>query len=308
MVRRHEVLRTCFINRDGTPVQVIAPLQGDASSWQALDIPVEDLSALPEGEREARALALVTAEAQQPFDLSRAPLLRARLLRLGAQDHVALFTLHHIVSDGWSMNVFTREMAALYAARVQGAPAPLAPLPVQYADYAQWQRAWLQGEVLDRQRAYWQQQLAHAPDLLDLPTDHPRPAVQTFRGRPSPATSARRGPRAQGLGPRGGVTLFMTLLAAFQALLLPLQRPGGHRRRHARSPTARAARSEGLIGFFVNTLVLRTDLSGEPPSATCCGACARRAGRLRPPGPALRDAGRGAAARAQTLSHTRCSR
>jgi amino acid adenylation domain-containing protein len=257
MARRHEALRTSFVNQDGKPAQVISPVM-------VLQIPVEDLCALPEAEREARAVQLATEEAQQPFDLTQVPLLRVRLLRLAEQDHVALITLHHIISDGWSMGVFIREITALYNARVQGQPSPLGPLPIQYADYAQWQRSWLQGEELDRQLGYWKDQLQHAPDLLSLPTDHPRPAMQSFRGTTvSCDLPGELSQALKDLSRQEGVTLFMTLLAAFQALL---HRYTAEEDICVGTPIAnrRMGELEGLIGFFVNTLVMRTDMSGEP--------------------------------------------
>src|SRR5215207_166577 len=169
VVRRHESLRTTFAVRDGQPVQLIHPAG-------PLELPVTDLGHLGAELREAEARRLAAVEARRPFDLARGPLLRVQLLRLAAEEHVLLLTMHHIVSDGWSMGVLVKEAAALYRAFAAGRPSPLAELPVQYADYAAWQRGWLQGEVLESQIAYWREQLAGAPPVLELPTDHPRPA------------------------------------------------------------------------------------------------------------------------------------
>jgi len=261
--RRHESLRTTFRTLGGQPVQVVAP-PAPPGPPAALDLPVSDLTGLAAGERERRALELAGAAAQRPFDLERGPLLRASLLRLGPERHVLLLCLHHIVSDGWSMGVLMNELGALYGAFRAGRPSGLPDLPIQYADYARWQSAWLTGEVLERQLAYWTEKLGGAPPALELPADRPRPAAATFRG----ATLARDlpGDLAQGLldlGRREGATPFMTLLAAFQALL---HRYTGQEDIVVGSPIANRTRAEteGLIGFFVNTLVLRTDLGGDP--------------------------------------------
>ncbi|MEP6918781.1 MAG: condensation domain-containing protein, partial [Acidobacteriota bacterium] len=172
IVARHEVLRGHFEVVEGEPVQVIAPRLPIA-------LPVVSLEAWPAAGREAEVTRLARAEAQRPFDLTVAPLLRVSLLRLGPQEHVLLLTLHHIVSDGWSMGILLREIGALYQATVAGRPAALPALPIQYADFARWQRAWLQGAVLDAELGYWRQQLAGAPGVLDLPIARPRPALQT---------------------------------------------------------------------------------------------------------------------------------
>ncbi|HEY7768546.1 amino acid adenylation domain-containing protein, partial [Longimicrobium sp.] len=257
IVRRHEVLRTVFAEVDGLPVQVIAP-------FRAFALPVEDLSALGEADREAAVARRAGEEAARPFDLAAGPLFRATLLRLGDEDHVLLVSMHHIVSDGWSMGVLVRELSALYAAYRDGRESPLPELAVQYADYAVWQRQQLAGAVLDRQLAYWKEHLAGAPGLLELPTDHPRPAVQTFRGATVPVElSPELLERVRALGRGEGATLYMTLLAAFQVLL---GRYAGSDDVVVGSPIAGRTREEveALIGFFVNTLVLRTDLSGDP--------------------------------------------
>ncbi|HEU4880686.1 MAG TPA: condensation domain-containing protein, partial [Longimicrobium sp.] len=257
IVRRHDSLRTVFAQADGQPVQVIVPFGG-------FTLPVEDLSRLIEADREAAVRRRAGEEALQPFDLAAGPLFRASLLRLGAGDHVLLLSMHHIVSDGWSLGVLRRELAALYAAYREGGESPLSELPVQYADYAVWQREQLEGEVLDRQLSYWRERLAGAPELLELPTDHPRPAVQTYRGVSVPVElSPELVERLQALGRREGATLYMTLLGAFQVLL---GRYGAGEDVVVGSPIAGRTRREveELIGFFVNTLVLRTDLSGDP--------------------------------------------
>ncbi|HEU4886043.1 MAG TPA: amino acid adenylation domain-containing protein, partial [Longimicrobium sp.] len=257
VVRRHEALRTVFTEVDGSPVQVIAPFGGFA-------LPVEDLSALGEADREAAVRRRAGEEARRGFDLSAGPLFHAALLRLDADDHVLLFSMHHIVSDGWSMGVLLREVSALYGAYLEGGASPLPELPVQYADYAVWQREQLAAEVLDRQLAYWKERLAGAPELLELPTDRPRPAVQTYRGASVPVEfSPELLERLQALGRSEGTTLFMTLLGAFQVLL---GKYAGSEDVVVGSPIAGRTRGEveELIGFFVNTLVVRTDLSGDP--------------------------------------------
>ncbi len=257
IVRRHETLRTTFDTLDGEPVQVIHP------EWE-LEVPVIDLTHLPAEEREAKALWLANEEAKRPFDLTKGPLLRMHLLRLAQDEHIALFTMHHIISDGWSMGVLIGEIGALYPAFLRGEPSPLPELPIQYADFAEWQRNWLQGEVLEEQLRYWKEQLEGELPVLELPTDRPRPAVQTSRG----GTCSRKLPKPlidelKALSQREGATLFMTLLAAFQVLL---HRYSGQDDLTVGTPIANRNRAEieGLIGFFVNTLVLRADLSGSP--------------------------------------------
>ncbi|HEY3581180.1 MAG TPA: condensation domain-containing protein, partial [Pyrinomonadaceae bacterium] len=257
IVRRHEVLRTTFSSGERQPVQII----GEA---QPLRIAVEDFSSLSETEREQKARVLLEAEAQAPFDLSVRPLWRVRLLKLAAEEHVLLLTMHHIISDGWSMGVLIREVARLYAAYVKGEPSPLPQLAIQYADYAVWQREWLQGEVLEEELKYWREQLGGELPVLDLPADRARPEVQTYRGAQltfSLSTSLSQG--LQQLSQKHDCTLFMTLLAAFQTLLY---RHSGQEEIVVGSPIAGRNHTEleQLIGFFVNTLVLRTDLSGRP--------------------------------------------
>ncbi|HEY7768517.1 amino acid adenylation domain-containing protein, partial [Longimicrobium sp.] len=257
IVRRHESLRTVFAEANGSPVQVIVPFDGFA-------VPVEDLSGLNPAEREAAARRRASEAAARPFDLAAGPLFRAALLRLADEDHVLLLSMHHIVSDGWSMGVFFREMWALYEAYREGRESPLPELAVQYADFAVWQREQLAGEALDRLLSYWRERLAGAPELLELPVDHPRPAAQTYRGASVPVElPPALLERLQALGRSEGTTLYMTLLAAFQVLL---SKYAGSEDVVVGSPIAGRTRGEveELIGFFVNTLVLRTDLSGNP--------------------------------------------
>ncbi|HSF38618.1 MAG TPA: non-ribosomal peptide synthase/polyketide synthase, partial [Thermoanaerobaculia bacterium] len=257
IVRRHEALRTVFVAQGGAPVQVI-------QSAAPFPLPVVDLSGLPEKTREALALTLIAEEAGRPFDLARGPLLRGGLLRLAEGDHAVTLTLHHIVSDGWSMGILVRELTVLYAAFAKGRPSLLPELAVQYADFSVWQHSWLHGEVLEEETAFWRRQLAGLPPLLELPTDRPRPAVQSFRGTSRPVRLPDELTRqAQALSRHEGATLFMVLLAGFQALLA---RYSGQDDLAVGSPVAGRNRVEieGLIGFFVNTLVLRGDLVGEP--------------------------------------------
>jgi amino acid adenylation domain-containing protein len=258
---RHDALRTTFAERGGEPVQQVAPAA-------ELPLPAIDLTVLPAARRETEARRLLTLEADRPFDLAAGPLVRAFLLRLAAEEHAALLTLHHIVSDGWSLGVLMREMGEAYAAEAAGQPPALAPLPVQYTDFSRWQRAWLDGPVLERELDFWRQALAGSAPFLALPTDRPRPAVRSEAGgsRPlalGPAVLARVRRAARD----GGATVFMALLAGFTAVLA----------RHAReerfavgSPIAGRNRleTEGLIGFFVNTLALPADLTGDPGFGT----------------------------------------
>jgi amino acid adenylation domain-containing protein len=258
VVARHEALRTTFAAPDGQPVQVVGPPRPVA-------LAVVDLTTQPAAEREAACQRCLAAEIRRPFDLTRDLLLRALLVRLGAAEHVLLVAKHHIASDGWSTGVLWRELGLLYAAAAAGRPPALPALPIQYADYAVWQRQWLQGDVLAAQLAYWRARLAGAPASLELPTDRPRPAAQTIRGghRTRTLPPALRA-ALEALGRQAGATLFMTLLAAFQTLLA---RYTGQEEIVVGSPIAGRTRveTEGLIGFFVNTLVLRTDLAGNPP-------------------------------------------
>jgi amino acid adenylation domain-containing protein len=256
VVRRHEVLRTTFALQDGEPVQVVH----DAVE---IRLPVEDLRAIPADEREAEARREAAAEARKPFDLQRGPVLRARLLRLGGEEHVLLLTLHHIVSDAWTQGILDGELTRLYEAFRRGAPSPLRELPIQYADHAAWQRRWLAGEALEKQLGYWKAQLAGASFVLDLPADRPRPPVPSYRGdRRSFTLPAPLHRALVDLSRRRGVTLFMTLLAAFDVLL---HRWSGQGDLVVGSPMTNRSRpeTEGLIGFFLDTLVLRVELSGD---------------------------------------------
>jgi amino acid adenylation domain-containing protein/non-ribosomal peptide synthase protein (TIGR01720 family) len=258
IVRRHEALRTRFENHEGVPSQVIDP----PGAWHLA--PIEDLTHLPDEERQAEASRRAGAEASEPFDLAAGPLLRVRLLRLEAEQHVLLLTVHHIVADGWSVGVFLRELAALYEVFRREQPSQLPDLPVQYADYALWQRGRLEGKDLERHITYWRGQLAGAPPWLELPTDRPPPAVQSYRGATARFTlPAGLVGQVKRLALSEDATLFMTLLAAFQALLA---RWSGQHDISVGVPIANRDRRElqELIGFFVNTLVLRTDLSDDP--------------------------------------------
>jgi amino acid adenylation domain-containing protein len=258
ILQRHDALRTTFATLDEQPVQLVAPTL-------SLPLPRIDLRTVPADEREAAAQQLADHEARAPFDLERGPLLRAQLLRLSDAEHVLLLTMHHIVSDGWSLGIFNQELAALYQSFSAGAPAALPELPIQYTDYAHWQRQWLQGEALESQLAYWKERLSGAPPTLELPTDHPRPAIQTFSGAflsgllcPPALTDALKA-----LSQREGVTLFMTMLATFQTLLYRYTEQDDIL---LGSPIAGRTRveTEPLIGFFANTLLLRGDLRGNP--------------------------------------------
>ncbi|HEX4963095.1 MAG TPA: non-ribosomal peptide synthase/polyketide synthase, partial [Thermoanaerobaculia bacterium] len=256
IVRRHESLRTSFAVQSGRPVQRITPAVD-------LEIPVVDLGSLEPGSRETEARALAAAEALRPFDLRETPLLRAVLIRLTGEEHGLFLSLHHIASDGWSTGVLVRELVILYRAFSQGEPSPLPELPVQYADFAVWQRGWLQGEVLEAQLAYWRELLSGAP-VLQLATDRPRTALQSYRGADSPFLLAEAaGVAVRALARERGATAYMVLLAGFDALL---QRYTGQDDLVVGSVIANRTHSEleGLIGFFVNTLALRGDLSGEP--------------------------------------------
>jgi amino acid adenylation domain-containing protein len=258
IVERHEVLRTTFHIVDGEPEQRIAP-----AGESRFHLTLQDLG----GRSEAELQALMEEEMGAPFDLEHGPLIRGRLIRLGAEDHVLRLTMHHVVSDGWSMGVLVNELSALYTAFHRGEPDPLAPLPVQYADYAAWQRAWVEGEVLREQAEYWKQALTGAPELLELPTDRPRPRRQDHAAAAVELEldeALTAGLKA--LSRRHGTTLFMTLLAGWSVVL---SRLSGQREVVIGTPSANRGRAEieGLIGFFVNTLALRMDLSGAPTVA-----------------------------------------
>ena len=257
IIRRHEALRTNFAIVGYQPVQVIA-------STLSFQLPVVNLLHLCESQREIEAKRLATVEVNRPFNLEQEPLLRGMVLQLGETEYVLLLTMHHIISDGWSLGVFIRELTELYQAFCTGKPPVLPELPVQYADFALWQRQWLTGEILETQLDYWKEQLKNAPNLLELPTDRPRPAVQTFGGGYYHAVLPQElSAELTTLSKRAGVTMFMTLLAAFQTLLY---RYSGQDDIVVGTPVAGRNRQEieRLIGFFVNTLVLRTDLSDNP--------------------------------------------
>ncbi len=256
IVKRHEVLRTCFAVVEGRPIQKII-------SKLRIPLPIVDLQDLPVIEKEQEVQRLEAENAQQPFNLTQAPLLRLVLLRLTQEEHILLVTMHHIISDAWSAGVLMREISVFYEAFSTGKPSLLS-LPIQYADYAVWQQQWLQGERLDTQLIYWKQQLENAKTILELPTDKPRTQLQTSLGKKHsftlPSTLSNN---LKSLSQQEGVTLFMTLLAAFKTLLYHYTKQEDIL---VGSPIANRNRSEleGLIGFFVNTLVLRTNLSYNP--------------------------------------------
>ncbi|MEH1968906.1 amino acid adenylation domain-containing protein [Nostoc sp.] len=257
IINRHEALRTNFQTIEGQAIAVI-------SEAKSLILSVFDISDLPLNQQEAEVKKQVTQQAQKPFDLKDDLLLRVKLLRLGQQEHIILLTMHHIVSDGWSIDVLMQELATLYQAFCNGQPSPLPALQIQYVDFAAWQRQWLQGEVLKTQISYWLKQLKNASKVLELPTDYPRPAIQTFRGSAySFKLSDKLSFALNKFSQQQGSTLFMTLLAAFQTLLW---RYTGNEDIVVGSPIANRNRAEieGLIGLFVNTLVLRTNLAGNP--------------------------------------------
>ena len=277
VVRRHEVLRTTIATVEGRPVQIV---HAEVPFWGGL----VDLSALPVAEREPVARAQAAEDARLPFDLARGPLLRARLIRLDAEQHLLLLTMHHIVSDAWTRGIMSREIRALYEAFRAGEASPLPELTVQYADFAEWQRGWLSGEVLAEQLGYWKTRLAGAPLALELPTDRPRPPVQTFRGAlRGMALSAEATKALVDLSRKEGLTLYMTLLTALDLLLY----------RYTGQPdvvvgTSIAGRTqaetEKLVGFFINALVLRNTLVEDATlratlqqvRETCLGAYAHQ--------------------------------
>ncbi len=256
VARRHEILRTRFESIDGSPVQLI-------TETIHLPLPSFDLRSLPEAERAHEAMRIATEEARRPFDLAHGPLVRTTLVQLGADDYFFLLNMHHIVSDGWSMEVFAKEISALYQAFCFGQPSPLPDLPIQYADFAVWQRKLLTGEVLDRQVSYWRNQLRDLPTLR-LPTDRPRPDAMSYRGARWPIViPGLLCAKLKKLSQTEEATLFIVLLAAFQTVL---HRYSGDDDIVVGAPIANRNRGEieGLIGFFVNTLVMRTDMSGDP--------------------------------------------
>ncbi|HEX8184647.1 MAG TPA: amino acid adenylation domain-containing protein, partial [Blastocatellia bacterium] len=257
IVRRHEALRTTFRVVDDQPIQVVNP----AASFA---LPFIRVCGARGAEREAEARRLASEEAQKPFDLAEGPLIRAGLLHLDDEDHMLMIAMHHIVCDGWSIGVFVKELAALYEAFSEGKPSPLPELPIQYIDFARWQREWLQGETLAAQLDYWRNELAGAPAALNLPADRPRPAIQSYSGSRHTFQIERDLAEAvKALSLQEGATLFMLLLAAFKALLGRYTSQQGI---VVGSPIAGRSRveTEGLIGCFINTLVLRSDLSDDP--------------------------------------------
>jgi len=257
IMQRHEVLRATITLINEQPVQVVAPTP-------ILMPRIIDLSAFPQVDQAPMIDEAVATESSAPFDLTRGPLVRVTLLRLAETDHVFILNMHHIVSDGWSLGILMQELNSLYPALCAGRPSPLAPLPLQYGDYAFWQRQWLRGAVLENHLAYWRQQLAGAPTTLDLPLDHMRPNTQSYQGQslffhlPLHLRAA-----LYRLSQAEGATLFMTLLAAFQVLLY---RYSGQEDFLIGTPVANRAHeeTEGLIGCFINTLVLRCNLTGNP--------------------------------------------
>jgi amino acid adenylation domain-containing protein len=255
IVRRHEVLRTRIEVKEGEPIQVI-------DQWKRRRLEVEDLTSLTREEREEEARRIASAEAEAGFDLSRGPLLRVKVLKLGEEEHALLFTMHHIVSDGWSMEILSREVGMLYQAYGAGVPSPLPELNIQYADYAVWQRNWLQGEALQRRLSYWREQLAGMEEL-ELPTDHPRPAVRSYRGASRRFAVEREvAEKLRALGQQQAVTLFMTLLGGFDVLM---SRYSGQGDVVVGTDIASRNRAEieGLIGFFINQLVLRVEVRAQ---------------------------------------------
>ncbi|MEH2084714.1 MAG: amino acid adenylation domain-containing protein [Nostoc sp.] len=257
LIRRHEVLRTTFPTVDGNPIQHIA-------AATALNLPIHDLQELSALEQTSQIQEIVKYLASQPFNLAVGPLVQFTLLQLSQNEYVLLLKMHHIIYDGWSLSIFYRELSQLYAAFTQGLPNPLPPLPIQYADFAFWQRQWLTGEILERQLGYWQQQLAGVPGVLELPTDKPRPPIQTFSGGvESFLLDSDLTQRLQKLSQESDATLFMTLLAAFLVLI---SRYSGQPDIVVGSPIANrnSPQVEQLMGFFANTLALRGNLSDNP--------------------------------------------
>lgn len=257
IVRRHEILRTTFSMRDGRPVQAIH----SASANAAANFAEIDLQYLEEAERSIKVRQLADKEAQCPFDLTKGPLMRIVLLCLDKETHVLLLTMHHIVTDGWSTGIMARELSTLYNDFSIGNTSSLPELPIQYADFAYWQHEWLQGEMLENQLDFWKQLLKGAPGVLELPSNRPRPAIQTFRGKTeSVEIGSDVKQRLTALSRKSDVTLFMTLLSAFTTLLF---RYTGQADIVVGTPIANRNRAEieGLIGFFANTLALRVMFS-----------------------------------------------
>src|SRR5581483_1463051 len=256
LLKRHNILRTRFVVIDEDPVQLVQP-----HAWTY--IPEIDLRACSSQARELLLHHLATQEAEQPFVLSQGPLLRAWLIALSEEEHVLFLTMHHIVSDGWSVAILVQELATLYRSFVAGKPSPFADLPIQFADYTYWQQEWLKSEQFLTQLTYWKQCLSSAPTLLELPTDYPRPSIQSYRGRQiffTLPSSLLAQLKVQCV--KEGVTTFMWLLATFQAVLY---RYRGQEDMLGGSPMAgrKYPELEELIGYFANTLVLRAQLNGS---------------------------------------------
>ncbi|MEM8531146.1 MAG: amino acid adenylation domain-containing protein [Chloroflexota bacterium] len=263
IVRRHESLRTTFMDIDGKPVQCVKPVQKNAED-NAIKLVFYNLQDIPPLQQDRFIQELSIKEALRPFDLAKGPLLRAQIIRCNAYKHILLLTMHHIVSDGWSVSILFEELTALYKAFVAHKPTPLTDLPIQYTDYVRWQETWLAGKRFGEQLSYWKSQLDNAPPLLELPTDRPRPATQSFRGATLTFTLPKDTSAALiSLSQHKGVSLFMTLLAAFDTLLYRIT---GQTDLLVGTPIANRHRveTEGLIGFFVNTLIMRVDLSQKP--------------------------------------------
>ncbi|MGA2802168.1 MAG: amino acid adenylation domain-containing protein [Verrucomicrobiota bacterium] len=257
IVRRHEILRTSFHIQAGEPRQVI-------TAEVKFELPIHDLQNLSPDQRAAELQRTTECELEKSFDLTCAPLIRAGLVRFSETEHVLLYGMHHIISDGWSMSVVVQELSKIYEAFARGEPSPLPELPIQYVDFAVWQRNWLQGEVLEKQLEYWREQLKAMPEALELPTDRPRPAMPSHHGSATAMVLSKElSLELKKLSQRQGVTLFMTLLAGWKVLLY---RHTGQDDVVVGTPIANRNRREieALIGFFVNTLVIRTDLSGNP--------------------------------------------
>ncbi len=285
LVERHESLRTGFVLEDGTPQQLISPPR-------PLPLPVTDLSDRPDAEAEVQSL--VEEEARRPFDLAGDSLIRVALFRLGDEDHVFTLTIHHIVADAWSLGVLNRELTALYNGSLQGRDIELPELALQYGDFAVWQQDWMQSGGLDGQLDYWRRQLAGAPALLELPTDHPRPAEQSFRGatlrvalplRSRAAQRAERAGRGDDVHDAPG-RVHDVARTLHRAQRHPGGNPGGQ---------PQPVELEGIVGLFVNTLVLRSSIDGDESFTRDSGSGARGlARRVLQPGSAVREARAGA--------------
>ena len=259
IVARHGALRTTFVTVEGTPRQVLR-------KQMSLELPLIDLCGLPDAEREDQAQQLLRHEVSKAFDLSQGPLIRALLIKLNDDEHILLVTMHHIVTDGWSMGIFHRELSMLYEAFNKQEPPPLDELPIQYLDYADWQRQWVESESYREQLAYWKKKFATLPAPLELPTDHPRPSMQAhrvFRGSHHTCHLSRQLTKElKLLCQKENVTLFMALLAVYKVLL---HRYTGERDIVVGTPIAgrQAPETEELIGLFINTLALRSEISGS---------------------------------------------